>query len=108
MTRVLRTLPLGLAILGIAVPLVGTGFAVWEWAVIWAGVIGVVVLGARLLDPVPATRVFAGLVALPMLFLMAFEGGWYFIPAVIAKVAIDARATQAERRSPRRHRTIRP
>ena len=99
MNRVFRALPLGLAILGIAVPLVGTGFAVWEWAVISAVALGAVILAARLLQPAPATRVFAGLVALPMLFLLAFEGGWYFIPAVIAKVAIDARAAQADRRS---------
>ena len=99
MTRALRALPLGLAILGIAVPLIGTGFAVWEWAVISAAFIGLVILAARLLEPAPTTRVFAGLIALPMLFLLAFEGGWYFIPAVIAKVAIDARAAQAERRS---------
>ena len=89
--RALQELPMALAILGIAVPLAGTGFAVWEWAVISGVVLAAVILAARLLRPAPATRVFAGLVALPMLFLLAFEGGWYFIPATAAKIVVDAR-----------------
>ena len=99
MKRALGVLPIGLVILGISVPLVGTSFAVWEWAVTAAVVVGLVIVLARLLHPAPATRVFAGLVALPLLFLLAFEGGWYFIPAVLTKMAIDVRAAQTERRS---------
>jgi hypothetical protein len=96
-TRAVETLPLGLAILGIAVPLVGSGFDVWGFAAIWAVVISVVILGARLARPAPPIRVFAGLVALTLLFLLAYEGGWWFIPAVLAKMAIDARTARTQR-----------
>lgn len=99
LTRALETLPLVLAILGIAVPLVGSGFTVWGLAVIWAVVISVVILGTRLANLAPPIRVFAGLVALTMLFLVAYEGGWWFIPAVLAKMAIDARTARTQRRS---------
>lgn len=90
--RALGALPLGLAILGIAVPLVGSAFTVWGLAVIWAVAIGVVILGARLANPAPPIRVFVGLIAVTFLFLFAYEGGWWFIPAVLAQMAIDARA----------------
>ena len=92
-------LPLALAILGVVVPLVGSDFAVWELSALWVLVIGVVMLGARVAAPPPADRVVAGIAALPMLFLLAFEGGWWFIPAVVAKIAIDIRAARVDGRA---------
>jgi len=39
-------------------------------------------------------RVFAGLACLPLLFFLAYEGGWWLIPAVVADVAVSARAAR--------------
>jgi hypothetical protein len=97
MTGILGAVPIALAILGIGVPLIGSDFSVWGLALIWAIVIAFVIVGARLAKPTAPMRVFAGLVALTMLFLLAYEGGWWFIPAVLAKMAIDYRAARSER-----------
>ena len=99
MTGILRAVPIALAILGIGVPLIGSEFTVWGLALVWAIVIASVIVGARLAKPSAPMRVFAGLVALTMLFLLAYEGGWWFIPAVLAQMAIDARVARNERRS---------
>jgi hypothetical protein len=37
-------------------------------------------------------RVFIGIAALVMLFLLAWEGGWWLLPAVLAQIVLDARA----------------
>jgi hypothetical protein len=90
LTNAVNALPLILAVLGIAVPLVGSNFIVWQLSLLWLLVVVVVVLAVRRARPPRSTRVFWGLVALPMLFLLGWEGGWWLIPAVVAEVALDA------------------
>jgi len=94
----LDTVPLTLALIGIAVPLVGSDFVVWPLSVLWLAVLGVVVMAVKWLHPPRSARVFWGLVALPLLFLLAWEGGWWLIPAGIAQIAVDAWAARADAR----------
>jgi hypothetical protein len=89
-----RALPLTLAVLGIVVPLVGSTFTVWPLSVFWVILLATVVVAIQRARPTRSTRVFWGLVALPILFIAAWEGGWWLMPAVIAEVVIDARATR--------------
>ena len=84
-----RVVPWILALAGLAFPLVGTGFAVWPFTVGWliALVVGWL-LGAPML-PTRAHRIAAALVLLPILVALAWEGGWWLIPADIAWLVIE-------------------
>ncbi len=91
---VIRPLPLSLAALGIAVPLAGDGFAAAGLTAAWAIALCLVIAARAVWRPSPQMRVFAGLACLPLLALLAYEGGWWLIPAVVADVAIPARAAR--------------
>jgi hypothetical protein len=86
----IRWVPWLLALAGLAVPLIGTRFVVWLPSVIWLIVLVVIWLLARV--PVPrnrGARVTTAVALLPILFLAAWEGGWYLIPADLAWLAIE-------------------
>lgn len=86
--------PLGLALLGAVVPLVGSGFVVWGMALVWLAAITAVTLVRAVARPEPSTRVFLDLVGLVMtLVVLAPEGGWWFVPAVVAQLLLDRRAS---------------
>jgi hypothetical protein len=85
-------LPLLLAILGIAIPFAGNGFVLWQLALLWSLVVFAVGVAIRRLRPSPQMRVFIGIAALVVLFLLAWEGGWWLLPAVLAQIVLDARA----------------
>jgi len=89
MHKWVRSVPWLLALLGLGIPLVGTGFVVWPVVVVWLVVLGFVWLFGRHLPTTRAQRIIAALVALPVLFLLAFEGGWWLIPADLARLAIE-------------------
>ena len=83
------SIPWSLALLGLAIPLVGTGFVVWPVVTVWLVVLGSVWLFGRHLLMTRKQRIITALVALPVLFLLAFEGGWWLIPADLAWLAIE-------------------
>lgn len=90
--------PLGLALLGAIVPLVGSGFEVWGMSLIWLTAIAVVTGARALLRPEPRTRTFVDIVGLVLtLVVLAPEGGWWFAPAVVAQLILDRRASLAPR-----------
>jgi hypothetical protein len=84
-----RSVPWLLALLGLVIPLVGTGFVVWPVVTVWLVVLGFVWLFGRHLLVTRAQRIIAALVAVPVLFLLAFEGGWWLIPADLAWLVIE-------------------
>jgi hypothetical protein len=86
--------PLGLIVLGIAIPLMSGGPAVLGFAEIWAFVACFVIVALALKRPSSQWRVFLGIAALAMLFLLGAEGGWWFIPAVLADMVISARSAR--------------
>ena len=95
-TKALTLVPPAVAVVGIAMPLVGSNFAVWQLSLFWLLVVVVVVLAVNRAHPPRSIRVFAGLAALPVLLLLGWEGGWWLIPAVVAGVVVDALAARAE------------
>jgi hypothetical protein len=88
MHRWVRSVPWSLALLGLGIPLIGSGFVVWPVVAIWLVVLGFGWLFGRHLLTTRAQQIIAALVALPVLFLLAFEGGWWLIPADLAWLAI--------------------
>ena len=89
MSRWIRSVPWLLALLALAVPLIGSGFAVWPVVTAWLVILGLVWLFGRHLRMTRAQRIVTAVVALPVLFLLAFEGGWWLIPADLTWLAVE-------------------
>ena len=90
MSRQLTFLPWLLALAGIAIPLVGSGFAVWPVSLAWLLLLGVAwTLGRAALSGHRRARIVVAIALLPALFLLAFEGGWWLIPADLAWIAVE-------------------
>jgi hypothetical protein len=85
-----RSVPWLLALLGLAIPLVGSGFVVWQIVALWLAFLGFAWLFGRHLLTTRAQRIITALVALPVLILpLAWWGGWWLIPADLAWLAIE-------------------
>jgi len=84
-----RTVPWLLALAGLTIPLLGTGFATWPVAVAWLAVLTPIWLFGGRLVPTRSSRIAAGLLLLPILVVLAFEGGWWLIPADLAWLAVE-------------------
>jgi hypothetical protein len=85
------------ALTGLVVMVVGNDFAMWPLALGWLAVLTLVWLVGGAMLATCSQRIVVGLGLLPILFLLAFEGGWFFIPADLAWLAIEIAD-----RSPRR------
>ena len=97
-TMNLRMLPWLLALVGLAVPLVGSGFALWLSIVAWLIALGLVWVVGRGLPQTRRGQIGFALVLLPFLFTTGYEGGWWLIPADLAWLVIQV----ADRGRPRR------
>jgi hypothetical protein len=84
----LRTIPWVLAIVGVLVPLVADGFSTWPLAAVWLLLLGALRLFGRL-PPSRTERIALVVAALPVLFLLAFEGGWWLMPAVVSWLLVE-------------------
>jgi hypothetical protein len=76
------------ASLGLAVPLVGSRFGLWLPISVWLVVLVVAWLASRWLTPSREQQIIGAVVLLPVLFLLAWEGGWWLIPADLAWLAV--------------------
>jgi hypothetical protein len=84
----IRALPWILALAGVLIPLIGSGFALWPFAVGWLIALALVWGVGRAMLPTRTHRIAAALVAIPVLLVLAWEGGWWMIPADIAWLAV--------------------
>jgi hypothetical protein len=100
MRRAVRAVPWLLALVGLAAPMIGSGFIGWPLAVVWLVVLGVAwVIGRR--DPgTRELRLTAAILLLPLLFLLGWEGGWWLIPADLAWLVIEFADRPVLRRLP--------
>jgi hypothetical protein len=78
-----------LALVGLAIPLISTGFRVWLLIVLWLLVLVAVWLTVRVVITTRRQRIGMALVLLPILFVLVFEGGWWLIPADLAWLVIE-------------------
>lgn len=87
-----RVVPWLIALVGLAIPLVGTNFALWQLVGLWLLVLIAVWLVGRVMGQRDrALRVGLAIGFLPLLFLLAWEGGWWLIPADIAWLVVEWR-----------------
>lgn len=64
------------------------GFSTWPLAAVWLAILAALRVFGRL----PADRferIALAVATLPMLFLAAFEGGWYLLPAAVAWLLVE-------------------
>ena len=90
MRLTVRSIPWLLALVGLAIPLVASGFVIWPLVALWLAILALVwSLGRAGLARDRTLRVTLAVGLLPVLFLLAFEGGWWLIPADIAWLVIE-------------------
>jgi hypothetical protein len=99
----LRAVPWLVALAGLLIPLIGTGFQVWPIVLVWLIVLALGWLFGGPLLPTRSHRIAAAILLLPVLVLLAFEGGWWLIPADLAWLAIEVADRRPERVPIRRH-----
>lgn len=84
-----RTVPWLLALAGLVIPLVGSGFVIWPLVLAWLVVLALVWLFGAAVAPTRSHRIGAALLLLPVLVVLAWEGGWWLIPADLAWLAME-------------------
>ena len=90
-----RSMPWILALVGLAIPLVSDGFVLWLLIANWLVGLALIWLVGRVAPPRSrAASIAIAVGLLPVLLLLAFEGGWWLIPADLAWLTI----TVADRR----------
>jgi hypothetical protein len=92
--RALGILPSALTAAGLGALLVATGGDGWPLALAWA-VVALLAAGIELRARTKRTRVFVPLMAVLVLPLFAFEGGFFVWPAAVA-LAVAAAVAPAE------------
>jgi hypothetical protein len=80
----IQRVPWLLAVVGLAIPMVGSGFIGWPFVVGWLVVLVLVYLFKPLREADRATRLVTGIAVVIALALLGTVGGWYLIPAVLA------------------------
>ena len=87
----MRAVPWLLALVGLAIPLVASGFVIWPVVAVWLAILALAwsVGRAGLVLTSRGLRVALAGALLPVLIVLAFEGGWFLIPADLAWLAIE-------------------
>ncbi len=85
----IRAVPWLLALVGLGIPLVGSDFAVGLVVSGWLIVLAFLwLLGRHLLPPDRAVGIALAIALLPVLFMLAWWGGWWLIPADLALLVL--------------------
>jgi hypothetical protein len=85
----LRMVPWLVAVVALGILLVLSGFKVWPLVAAWLAALAVVWVWSHGVRTTRTWRIAASLALLPILFLLAFEAGWWLIPADVAWLAVE-------------------
>jgi len=94
-----RYLPWLVALIALAIPLIGAGFAGWPLVLAWLVVLAVIFTLSRSIVATASQQIGAALLVLPLLFVLGWEGGWWLIPADLTWLALEVRERLADRPS---------
>jgi len=100
--RVMSALPWALAAVGLALPMVGSGFIGWPFVVGWLVLLMLLWWIRPLRGADRMTQIVCGVSALVALALLLNLGGFYLMPAVIAWLALVAVEGRGSAQSPPR------
>jgi hypothetical protein len=89
-------LPWVLALVGLAVPMIGSGSIGWPFVVGWLVLLVLLWWIRPLADIDRRSRIVAGIGALVLLALLSTFGGLYLLPAMAAWLVLVARGHDAE------------
>ena len=98
-----RLLPWLVALIGLAIPLVVSGFIGWQLVIVWLVALALIFVLSRQIVATPPQQIGAALLLLPLLLALAGEGGWWLIPAVLSWLVIEARQLFAQRTAAAHH-----
>ena len=87
-----RLFPVFVAVLGLLLPLLASGGTLWPLIALWASLVAAFALTEFRFPDARGPRIVVTIVALPVLFLAGWEGGWWLIPADVAQLALDLRS----------------
>jgi Flp pilus assembly protein TadB len=85
----IRWLPCILALVGLAIPMIGSGFIGWPIVVVWLAILTAIWWLRPLAGADRRTRTALGFAAIPILIVTAFEGGWYLLPAAATWLVLE-------------------
>lgn len=86
----IRAVPWLMALIGLVIPLVGSGFVLWQLIVIWLIVLAAIWLVGRHATPrTKGARIALAIGAMPFLVAAGWEGGWWLIPADLAWLVLE-------------------
>jgi hypothetical protein len=85
----IRWLPWSLALVGLAVPMIGGGFIGWPIVVVWLVILAAIWWLRPLAGADRRTRRALGFAVIPILIVTAFEGGWYLLPAAVMWLVLE-------------------
>jgi hypothetical protein len=86
----IRTVPWLIAVAGLGIPWLASGFAGWwPYVVLWVILLSVPWIVTREQSASRRERMKLPAFLLPVLFLFGFVGGWYLIPADVAWLLVE-------------------
>ena len=92
-----RYLPWLIGVIGLTVPVVGSGFVGWQLVVVWLIGLSLAYAFTRSVIAAPQQKIVAAVLLLPVLLATAWEGGWWLIPADIVWLALALRQWLGDR-----------
>jgi hypothetical protein len=96
-----RLVPWLLALIGLAIPLVGSGFALAPLVTVWLVILSLIwIVGRRAIPRGRGPRVWLAVGLVPLLLAATWEGGIWLIPADLAWLFIELVGIYRTRRDP--------
>ncbi len=88
--RYLWSVPWVLALVGLAIPMIGSGFIGWPFVMGWFAAVLLIWWVRPLGDVSRAVRLVTGVLSIGLLALLSTLGGLYLVPAVLAWMVLAA------------------